>query len=181
MMNQSFLNFIISVFIVSILGFLFYSNNNQNDHKFVNLYEKNLNHYKDLVEDINLYFDISKQDSIDLSNYYTDDFRFHSFPASFKKGVITTKEDYINGFMQMRKMNMSLDIGHSIYLPGIDQDSYKIDGSVRVYYGAELSLDTNIVEFSGYRTINFEAGKISEIWEWADYGGVNLLLSGNSK
>ena len=73
----------------------------------------------------------------------------------------------------MKKMNMSINIGHSIYLPGIDEVSHKIDGSVRLYYGATIFIDTNNVVFSGYQTVNFYEGKISEIWEWADYGGVN--------
>jgi len=74
-------------------------------------------------------------------------------------------------------MNMSINIGHSIYLPGINEESHELDGSVRLYYGATISVDTNHVEFSGYQTINFEKGKISGIWEWADYGGVSNQLN----
>ena len=77
----------------------------------------------------------------------------------------------------MKKMNMSINIGHSIYLPGINEESHDLDGSVRLYYGATISIDTSIVEFSGYQTINFEEGKISVIWEWADYGGVSNQLN----
>ena len=73
-------------------------------------------------------------------------------------------------------MGYILSIGHSIYLPGIDQETFEFDGSVRLYYGASIGLDTNTVEFSGYQTINFYNGKISEIWEWADYGGVKDKL-----
>ena len=62
-------------------------------------------------------------------------------------------------------------------MPGIDEESFIIDVSVRVYYGATISIDTNNVEFSGYQTVNFEQGKISEIWEWADYGGVSAQLN----
>ena len=76
----------------------------------------------------------------------------------------------------MKKMNMSINIGNSIYLPGINEESHKVDGSVRLYYGATISIDTNIIEFSGYQTINFEEGKIYQIWEWADYGGVSNQL-----
>ena len=77
----------------------------------------------------------------------------------------------------MKKMNMSINIGHSIYLPGIDEKSYKLDGSVRVYYGAIISIDTSNVGFSGYQTVDFKDGKISAIWEWADYGGVFQILN----
>ena len=77
----------------------------------------------------------------------------------------------------MKKMNMSINIGHSIYLPGINEESYDFDGSVRVYYGATISIDTKNVEFSGYQTINFKDEKISGIWEWADYGGVSSQLN----
>ena len=77
----------------------------------------------------------------------------------------------------MKNMNVSIQIGHSIYLPGLDENTYKINGSVRVYYGAILSIDTNQVEFSAYQTINFDQGKISEIWEWSDYGGVRTQLN----
>jgi len=77
----------------------------------------------------------------------------------------------------MKKMGMSLSIDHCIYLPGLDKVSYTIDGSVRVYYGATLSANGKDVGFSAYQTIDFEQGKISAIWEWADYGGVqNQLL-----
>jgi len=77
----------------------------------------------------------------------------------------------------MKQLNMSLNIGHSIYLPGMDEKSYKLDGSVRVYYGASISIDTTSIEFSGYQTVDFENGKISAIWEWADYGGVSSQLN----
>ena len=115
--------------------------------------------------------------NIEISNYYTEDFVFYSYPAGHKKGVETAKVDYINNLNQMKKMNMSINIGHSIYLPGINEESHDLDGSVRLYYGATISIDTSIVEFSGYQTINFEEGKISGIWEWADYGGVSNQLN----
>tara|TARA_Y100001968_G_scaffold224265_1_gene206913 strand:- start:684 stop:1187 length:504 start_codon:yes stop_codon:yes gene_type:complete len=140
-------------------------------------YEKNLDHFKYLINNINTYFIDSSIENIDISNYYTDDFIFHSYPAGHKKGIETSKIDYINRFNQMKKINMSINIGHSIYLPGIDEKSYDMDGSVRVYYGASICIDTNCVDFSGYQTINFQGGKISEIWEWADYGGVSNKIS----
>ena len=89
----------------------------------------------------------------------------------------SAKVDYIDNLIQMKEMNMSINIGHSIYLPGINEESHELDGSVRLYYGATISIDTNSVEFSGYQTINFEEGKISGIWEWADYGGVSNQLN----
>jgi len=140
-------------------------------------YEKNLNHFKNLIEDINIYFIDSTINNLEIANYYTDDFVFYSYPAGHKKGVQSAKVDYINNLNQMKKMNMSINIGHSIYLPGINEESLKLDGSVRLYYGATISIDTNRVEFSGYQTINFEEGKISGIWEWADYGGVSNQLN----
>jgi hypothetical protein len=151
---------------------IFFSCNN--DKK---VYEKNLSHFKNLIEDINVYFIDSTINNLEISNYYTEDFVFYSYPAGHKKGVETSKVDYINNLNQMRKMNMSINIGHSIYLPGINEESHKLDGSVRLYYGATISIDTNIVEFSGYQTINFEEGKVSGIWEWADYGGVSNQLN----
>jgi hypothetical protein len=151
---------------------IFFSCNN--DKK---VYEKNLSHFKNLIEDINVYFIDSTINNLEISNYYTDDFVFYSYPAGNKKGVKTFKVDYINNLNQMKKMNMLMNIGHSIYLPGINEESHELDGSVRLYYGATISIDTNIVEFSGYQTINFEEGKISGIWEWADYGGVSRQLN----
>ena len=150
---------------------LFSCNNDKNE------YEKNLNHFKNLIKEINTYFIASTLYNLDISNYYTKDFVFYSYPAGHKKGVKTSKVDYINNLNQMKKMNMSINIGHSIYLPGIDEESHDLDGSVRVYYGSMISLDTNNVEFSGYQTVNFEEGKISAIWEWADYGGVISQLN----
>ena len=138
-----------------------------------NLYKENLYQFKNLIEDINTYFIDSTLDNIEISNYYTEDFVFYSYPAGHKKGVKTTKIDYINNFNQMKRMNMSINIGHTIYLPGINEESFDLDGSVRLYYGATLTIDTNSVEFSGYQTIDFKQGKVSGIWEWADYGGVD--------
>jgi len=138
-----------------------------------NLYKENLYQFKNLIEDINTYFIDSTLDNIEISNYYTEDFVFYSYPAGHKKGVKTTKIDYINNFNQMKRMNMSINIGHTIYLPGINEESFDLDGSVRLYYGAVLTIDTNSVEFSGYQTIDFKQGKVSGIWEWADYGGVD--------
>ena len=139
-------------------------------------YEENLENFKNLIEDINNYFLDSTLENIDISSYYTEDFLFHSYPVNYRKGVETSKINYINSFNEMKEKGMSINICHSIYLPGIDENSYEMNGSVRVYYGAILSLDTNNIEFSGYQTVNFEQGKISEIWEWADYGGVSLQL-----
>ena len=140
-------------------------------------YEKNLDHFKDLIKDINTYFADSIEETLAISDYYTEDFIFYSYPVGHKKGVETDKSDYISNLKQMKKMNMSINIGHSIYLPGIDKDSYKLDGSVRVYYGATLSVDTSNVEFSGYQTVDFRDGQILAIWEWADYGGVSTQLN----
>ena len=141
------------------------------------VYKKNLNHFKSLIEDVNIYFIDSTINNLDISNYYTEDFIFYSYPVGHKKGVETSKIDYINNLNQMKKLNMSINIGHSIYLPGINEESYELDGSVRLYYGATISINKNNVEFSGYQTINFEEGKISGVWEWADYGGVRSQLN----
>ena len=159
---------ILTLFCVSIL----FSCNN-----YINEYEKNLDHFKNLINDINTYFINSTQDTLEISDYYTEDFIFYSFPVDYKKGVETNKSEYIRSLKQMKQKNMSINIGHSIYLPGIDKDSYKLDGSVRVYYGATLSIDTSNVEFSGYQTVDFRDGKILAIWEWADYGGVSNQLN----
>ena len=142
-----------------------------------NKYEKNLEKFKNEIKDINTYFINSTQDTIDISDYYTEDFIFYTYPAGHKKGVRTNRFDYIASLNQMKKMNLSINIGHSIYLPGIDEVSYEMDGSVRVYYGATLSFDSSDVEFSGYQTVNFRDGKIMAIWEWADFGGVKSQLN----
>ena len=149
------------------ISVLFSCNNDRND------YEKNLDHFKHLIQDINTYFIDSTQDTLTISDYYAEDFIFYSYPAGHKQGVETNKSNYIGNLNQMKKMNMSINIGHSIYLPGIDKKSYTLDGSVRVYYGATLSIDSSNVEFSGYQTVDFRDGKILAIWEWADYGGVS--------
>ena len=141
-----------------------------------NEYKENLNQYKNLIKDINAYFTDNNLDSLQLSHYFKDDFIFHSYPAGHKKGVEICKSEYIENLHKMKKRNMSINIGHSIYLPGIDEVTYKLNGSVRVYYGALISNDTINVEFSGYQTVDFEDGFISGIWEWADYGGVNNQL-----
>jgi hypothetical protein len=159
------------LFLFFSVSILFSCNNNKK------IYAKNLSHFKNLIEDINIYFMDSTINNIEISNYYTEDFVFYSYPAGHKKGVETAKVNYIINLNQMKKMNMSINIGHSIYLPGINEESHDLDGSVRLYYGATISIDTSIVEFSGYQTINFEEGKISGIWEWADYGGVSNQLN----
>jgi len=140
-------------------------------------YEENLSHYKKLVSHINSYFKDTTIKSHEISNYFSENFVFYSYPANHKKGVETNKLDYIKNFQNMRNKNLSISIGHSIYLPGLDQESLEYDGSVRAYFGSTISIDTDSVEFSGYRTINFISGKISAIWEWADYGGVNNQLN----
>ena len=159
---------LLTLFCVSVL---FSCNNDSHE------YEKNLNHFKHLIKDINTYFIDSTQETLAISDYYTEDFIFYSYPVAHKKGVETNKSDYIRNLKQMKQINMSINIGHSIYLPGIDKDSYKLDGSVRVYYGATLSIDKSNVEFSGYQTVDFRDGKILAIWEWADYGGVSNQLN----
>jgi len=140
-------------------------------------YEKNLEHFKDLIKAINTYFTDAKEENINISDYYTEDFVFYSYPAGHKKGIGINKSEYIANLNHLKKINLSINIGHSIYLPGIDELSYEMDGSVRVYYGATLSFDTSNVGYSGYQTVNFIGGKISAIWEWADYGGVNNQLN----
>jgi len=144
-----------------------------NDRK---VYEKNLYQFKNLIEDINIYFIDSTINNLEISNYYTEGFIFHSYAAGNKKGQETLKSEYISYLEEMKMMGMSINIGHSIYLPGIDEKTFDLDGSVRVYYGATISIDTNHIDFSGYQTINFKNEKISEIWEWADYGGISSQL-----
>ena len=154
-------------------SFLIFSSCQESPHA---KYYKNLTTTKTIVEKINHYFSDSTSNKLDISTYYTEDFMFHSFPSGTKKGIQTLRTEYINGFDQMKAMNMSLNIGHSIYLPGIAEQTFEFDGSVRVYYGATICRDTNCVDFSGYQTINFDNNKVSAIWEWADYGGVSNSL-----
>ena len=145
-----------------------------NDHT---IYHSNVSVFKKLIFDINTYFSSLDSQDFEVSQYYTDDFVFHSYPAGNKKGVKTYKTEYLNGLETMKSAGIYLNIGHSIYLPGINQETFEFDGSVRVYYGASLQSDSVVVEFSGYQTINFKNGKIEEIWEWADYGGVANKLT----
>ena len=102
-------------------------------------YQVNLENFKNLTREINIFFIDPGRNSPNISNYYTNDFMFHSYPAGDKKGVKTFKDKYISELKQMKKMNMSINIGHTIYLPGIDEESYILDGSVRVCYGATIS------------------------------------------
>ena len=139
-------------------------------------YEKNCNEVKALVDQINSFFKSENLSDINISSYYSNDFIFNSYPEGFRKGIKTNKTDYINYLKKLKKSNIFLEIVHVIYMPGLDENSYEIDGSVRVYYGAILSADSNKIEYSGYQTINFLDNKIKEIWEWADYGGVNEKL-----
>ena len=141
-----------------------------------NEYNKNMAMFKEVVSKVNNYFKNADLKEINISEYYTEDFVFHSYVAGNKKGQETLKSEYINNLEEMKRMGMSINIGHSIYLPGIDAETFDLDGSVRVYYGATISLDTNNIDFSGYQTINFKNEKISEIWEWTDYGGISSQL-----
>ena len=59
-------------------------------------YANNLEHFKNLINDINTYFIDSTLESLKISNYYTEDFIFNSYPVGHKKGVKTSKTDYIN-------------------------------------------------------------------------------------
>ena len=88
-----------------------YANKNVEKKEFT----KNLDHFKNLVDDINTYFTDSSLENLEISNYYTENFIFYSYTAGKKKGVETSKIDYINNLEQMKKMNMSINIGHSIY------------------------------------------------------------------
>ena len=160
-----------NIFFCCLICIFFSCDNKKNE------FENNLNNFKSLINEINNYFiDSTDHATLDISRYYTNDFVFYSFPAGNKKGVETIKEKYIQNLIQMKKLNISLNIGHSIYLPGVDEKSHKIDGSVRVYYGADIYIEKSNIEFSGYQTIDFKNGKIYAIWEWADYGGVNGQL-----
>tara|TARA_B100001113_G_C20989056_1_gene569655 strand:- start:188 stop:694 length:507 start_codon:yes stop_codon:yes gene_type:complete len=160
-----------NIFYCCLICIFFACDNKKNE------FENNLTNFKSLINEINNYFiDSTEQATLDIARYYTNDFVFYSYPVGYKKGVETTKDKYINNFTKMKKMNISLNIGHSIYLPGMDEGSHKIDGSVRVYYGADIYIEKSNIEFSGYQTINFRDGKIYAIWEWADYGGVNSQL-----
>ena len=139
-------------------------------------YEKNCNEVKALIEQINSFFKSENGNDINVSSYYTNDFIFNSYPEGFRKGIQTSKLEYINNLNKLKKSNILFEIVHVIYMPGIDKNSFELDGSVRVYYGAVFSVDSNKIEYSGYQTINFLDNKIKEIWEWADYGGVNEKL-----
>ena len=124
------------IFII-LISFCFFSCSKKNK------YEENLHHFKSLINDINIYFQDSTQNDIQIHNYYTEDFVFHSYPAGYKKGIETNKSDYIDGFNKMKDANMSINIIHSIYLPGIDETSYKIDGSNLIFEDLILSVIDN--------------------------------------
>ena len=128
-------------------------------------------HYAEFIDDA---YDAYFIDTLFYRGSYEASYYLATYTSTCTAELIKT--DYINGFREMKKMNRSINIDHVIYLPGIDSASHKIDGSVRLYYGAVLSVNTNDIEFSGYQTVNFEKGKISEIWEWSDYGGVSKQL-----
>ena len=135
------------------------------------IYEKNMQTYKYLINDINNYYKNSDDQTLNIDKYFTSDCKLHYFPVGSPKGISLDLKDYKkNILMFLKKDGVSINVGHSIYLPGIDENNYKIDGSVRVYYKITLTNDRDI-ELSAYRTINFRDGKISALWEWADYGG----------
>ncbi|MBC8266631.1 MAG: hypothetical protein H8E84_06655 [Flavobacteriales bacterium] len=155
-----------NILLISVLFLLFSCSESK-----LKYYEQNLETHKLLVDDINNYFESTNSSDLDISQYFTTGFTFYSFTAGSPKGVPATLKEYQNGILsQLKKKGFSIEIGHSIYLPGIDENTYEIDGSVRVYYKATIRGE-NTVELSAYRTVNFEDGKISGIWEWADYGG----------
>ena len=146
-----------------------------------NHYENNLSILKETVFLINNYFENdSISDSI-IANYYDNDFVFNYYPVGFEKGKRISKSDYFKILKSMKLKQQNLNIFHSIYLPGIDEKTFKTDCSVRVYYGASIDVDTTQVKFSGYQTINFKNGKILEVWEWLDYTGVFLNLEKNTR
>jgi len=140
-------------------------------------YNKNLNTCEDLVLNINSFFCDTISTDFKLSNYYADDFIFHYFPAGNRKGIKVLRDEFLNFYVNMKKNNLNLNIAHTIFLPGVDESTHKNDGSVRVYYGADIFYKKDTIQYSGYQTINFKNQKISAIWEWADYGGISKLLN----
>tara|TARA_B100000989_G_scaffold85517_1_gene61355 strand:- start:938 stop:1441 length:504 start_codon:yes stop_codon:yes gene_type:complete len=161
---------------IFILYNLFLTSCSNNSH-----FNENLKICEDLVLYINSFFcDTASSDYI-LSNYYTDDFIFHYFPAGNRKGIKVSKEEFLNFAIEMKKNNANLNIAHTIFLPGINESTHRTDGSVRVYYGADIFYKKDTIQYSGYQTINFKNQKISAIWEWADYGGISKLLNAKSK
>ena len=50
------------------------------------------------------------------------------------------------------------------FLPGINESTHRTDGSVRVYYGADIFYKEDTIQYSGYQTINFKNQKISTVW-----------------
>lgn len=142
-------------------------------------YNKNLKICEDLVLKINSFFSDSSTSNSSIVKYFTDDFNFHYFPAGNRKGVKLSKQEFFDLFFEM-KNQFDFNIAHTIFLPGLNEFTHKIDGSVRVYYGADIFLKKDTIEFSAYQTINFKNQKISEIWEWADYGGIINLLENES-
>ena len=117
-----------TLFCVSVL---FSCNNDSNK------YEKNLEHFKTLIKDINTYFIDSTQDTIDISDYYTEDFIFYSYPAGHKKGVGTNRSDYIANLNQMKKMNLEITCNTTRCVSGSASNSWchlrlfdKVSGAV---------------------------------------------------
>ena len=153
------------------LSIIFYSSCNK-----ISKYQRHLILCENLVYHINSLFDESISSKFLLSNFYTEDFTFHYFPAGNKKGIKILKKDFLN-LLNDAKKKIDLNIVHTIFLPGLDELTHKIDGSVRVYYGADIYYNNDTIEYSGYQTINFKNHKINEVFEWADYGGIYNLLN----
>lgn len=139
-------------------------------------YHINVETYKKMISEINEYFINHDQKNLNISKYYTANFVFHSYPAGHKKGIKISKKEYISNLKALKNKNIAINIGHSIYLPGLNEKTFDIDGSVRLYYGATINAEKREVNFSGYQTINFDDGKISEIWEWKDNSGISIIF-----
>jgi len=82
------------------------------------LYESNMNFHKEMIAEINDFYENSETTDLDIRTYFEEDFTFYSFSAGSPKGATSNFEDYQNGiFTSLKQNGYKINFGHSIYLP----------------------------------------------------------------
>jgi len=144
--------------------------NNEKDNS-LSLYKKNLETCKNLSK-ASVEYDIET-----IEDLLTEDFEYYSYPINQPKGVKWNKSDAINSSIFKRDLGIKYQLKHSIYLPGIDTVNLQMDGSVRVYYSALISVKGEEIEITAYETVDFKDGKISRIDHFSDISAFQISFN----
>lgn len=160
-MKNKFLYIIIGSLLLGAT-FLMLKNNKKRSDNMKLLYENNVK----ILEKYLTYLEDGNIDS--LTNLLSEEYLMYRYPVMESKGLISNKKEIIQEY-EKKFEGAKIDIGHTIFLPGIDTINLNLDGSVRVYSAQSWTISNKVINMSIYETYDFKNDSIYQTHIFYDH------------